>query len=138
MNNQTLEKVVKKYLLWDQQNRNAKHFERHEALKSLLFTEGLINDFSTTVEKNVEIQGYKRRYDYSDSEMVIEIDDGPHRRSIEKLCFARDVEKKKPLWILLLTQGKGGKARRVAKNYNLPILRIFVGHRSSDTSFEWI
>jgi len=112
---------ITEFISWHKNNRLTTRLQKHEAMKAFLFRfgEGLL-------EYPIK-QYYQNRnglIDYVDKDVAIEIDDGSNIKSLRKLDFIRKTENKSVYWILILRTGKGGKAFRLAKEYNITLIRI--------------
>ena len=127
-----LETAARQLERWHKNNPNSTRLQKHETMKAILF--GL----SQAILEYKILKYHDNRsglIDYVDNDSAIEIDDGPNVKSIRKLAYIRE-QGKQVYWILILTRGLGGKARRIAMQAMIPTLRILI--RSNHYSFEWI
>lgn len=129
---QQIESAANKYLVWHKQNKSTR-LTRHEALKAIMFWQFYPNALP---EQKIDYEPSRNGFvDIAMPGAVIEIDDGPNAKSLSKLAWCKENGYPEVFWILLLSQGRGGKATRMAEAMQIPTLRIFA--RNNAAWFEW-
>lgn len=133
MDTQTIEIAVKQFEKWHTNHLSSTRLQKHETMKAILF--GLshaILEYRITAYHNDK----NGLIDYVDRDSAIEIDDGPNEKSIRKLLYMRG-QGKQVFWILVLSRGLGGKARREAGKASIPVMRI-LARNNNHFSYSWI
>ena len=129
-----IDKAIEEFAEWHEWTRPNTRLERHEAMKALLF----VNTPQLTVrlEYLISINGRKGLVDFVDNVRAIEIDDGPNKKSLRKLNKMRELGRL-PVWILILATGKGGRARRQAKEADVLTVRV-MARNNGKVEWEWL
>lgn len=128
-------KYIEQFRQWHETNKNTTRLQKHEAMKSILFINGLSNN-PLLEYKLPGYDGKRSGYvDYVDRENAIEIDDGPNIKSIKKLVYIRETAGLKTLWLLILDHGRGGRARRLAAENKIPLVIILARNNYFEVIF---
>ena len=136
MNKEQIETAAEQFKEWNNRAFFPTRLQRHEAMKAILFN---VQEPYAVLEYPIEKYDGKRKglIDYVDYESAIEIDDGPSVKSLRKLDYIRRRDNISVFWILIISVGKGGKARRLAETYEIPTLRI-LARNTGFTYIEWL
>lgn len=134
MNTTWIDKTIEEFAEWHEWVRPNTRIERHEAMKALLFVNS--HQLTKRLEYLIDINGRKGLVDFVDNCTAIEIDDGPNKKSLRKLNKMRELGRF-PVWILILANGKGGRARAQAKKANVLTVRV-MARNNTEVTWEWL
>lgn len=139
MGKNSIEAAAKNLITYFQYHGSSSRLEKHEAMKSFLFQNGLERGVKPKLEHVNKINGKSRRFDYSDIEIVIEIDDRYDWGNLEKLLFARK-NGRKVCWIWIHWRGGPGKMIQQAKKYDIPLLeiRLYAKREPEKAYWKWL
>ena len=118
-----IERAGRKLTRWHQVHIPTSRLERHEMYKAFLVEQW---GYGCRLEVRRDVNNKRSLIDFiSDENLAIEIDDGPSKKSINKLVELRDEHGYDVVWVIHLTKGKGGKSLRTAEAAGIPLLRIY-------------